>query len=229
MKRVRLIGGMSWESSAEYYRILNQTINKKLGGHHSCECIIYSIDFEKFQQFQHENNWQAVTDMLVQAAQSLQMCGAELLALCANTAHKMAPDVCRSISIPLVHIVDATAEEIKKQNINNVGLIGTKFTMEEDFYKDRLTEKYGLKVFIPKSNDIQTIHKIIFEELVFGIVKEQSKLEYLQIMKRLIDEGAEGVILGCTEIPHLIIKSDCDYPIFDTTLLHAKKIVEMVL
>jgi len=229
MKRIGLIGGMSWESSAEYYRILNQTINKRLGGHHSCECVMFSIDFEKFQQFQHEDNWQGVTDMLVNAAQILETSGAELIALCANTAHKMAPEVCAATHIPLVHIVDATAEAIKKQNIKRIGLIGTKFTMEEAFYKNWLIEKHGLEVVVPDSKEIQTIHKVIFEELVFGVVNDKSKQAYLQIMQHLIERGAEGVILGCTEIPHLISQFDCAYPIFDTTTLHAEKIVELAL
>lgn len=229
MKRIGLIGGMSWESSAEYYRILNQTINKRLGGHHSCECVMFSIDFEKFQQFQHEDNWQGVTDMLVNAAQILEASGAELIALCANTAHKMAPEVCAATHIPLVHIVDATAEAIKKQNIKRIGLIGTKFTMEEAFYKNWLIEKHGLGVVVPDSKEIQTIHKVIFEELVFGVVNDKSKQAYLQIMQHLIERGAEGVILGCTEIPHLISQLDCSYPIFDTTTLHAERIVELAL
>ncbi|NWJ51337.1 MAG: aspartate/glutamate racemase family protein [Bacteroidetes bacterium] len=229
MKRIGLIGGMSWESSAEYYRILNQTINKRLGGHHSCECVMFSIDFEKFQQFQHEDNWQGVTDMLVNAAQILEASGAELIALCANTAHKMAPEVCAATHIPLVHIVDVTAEAIKKQNIKRIGLIGTKFTMEEAFYKNWLIEKHGLEVVVPDSKEIQTIHKVIFEELVFGVVNDKSKQAYLQIMQHLIERGAEGVILGCTEIPHLISQLDCAYPIFDTTTLHAEKIVELSL
>lgn len=229
MKRIGLIGGMSWESSAEYYRILNQMTNQRLGGHHSCECIMYSIDFDKFQKFQHEDNWSSVADMLVEAAQSLEASGAELLALCANTAHKMAPEVCAATTIPLVHIVDATAEAIKKQNIQRIGLIGTRFTMEEDFYKKRLIEKHGLEVIVPDNQDIKAIHKVIFEELVFGVVNDKSKQEYLRIMRRLIDRGAEGVILGCTEIPHLISQIDCSYPIFDTTTLHAEKLIELAL
>ncbi len=229
MKTIGLIGGMSWESSAVYYDIINKTVKEKLGGHHSCECLMYSVDFARIEKLQHQGDWEQLTEIMVDVAKKLERGGAELLVICTNTMHKMAPEVEKSIGIPVVHIVDTIADRIKEQNLSKVALLGTRFTMEQDFYKGRLTEKHGIEVIIPDTAGIETVHRIIYQELVLGTIREQSRQEYMDIIEELIGRGAQGIILGCTEIPLLIKQEDCTVPVFDTTTIHAIKAVEQAL
>ena len=229
MKTIGIIGGMSWESSAVYYDIINKTVKEKLGGHHSCECLMYSVDFAVIEKLQHEGNWGQLTRIMIDAARRLEKGGAELLVIATNTMHKMAPDVERNIGIPLIHIVDAIADKIRLQGLSKVALLGTRFTMEQDFYKGRLTEKHGIEVVIPDLPGVETIHRIIYQELVHGIIKEESRQEYLRIIQNLMNCGAQGIILGCTEIPLLVKQSDCAVPVFDTTTIHAVRAVEIAL
>lgn len=229
MKIIGLLGGMSWESSLVYYKIVNEKVKEKLGGHHSCECVMYSVDFDIIKKLQFEGNWNELTRIMIDAAKKIERGGAEMLAICTNTMHKMVPDIEKEISIPIVHIADATAEIIKSKGIKKVALLGTRFTMEQDFYKGRLIEKHGIDVVIPEGKDLEQVHSIIYNELVLGEIKPSSKEIYKQIIKRLVERGAEGVILGCTEIPLLIQQSDCPVPVFDTTLIHAEKTVEFAI
>ena len=229
MKTIGLIGGMSWESSLEYYRIINETTKRKLGGFHSAKSILYSVDFEEIERLQHQGAWDDLTKIMIRAAQSLERAGAELLVICTNTMHKMADDVQTSIRIPLLHIADATAEQIKLLNLHTVGLLGTKFTMEQDFYRGRLSEKFGLEVLIPADDERDIVHRVIYDELCLGKIRESSKFEYLRTINNLVKRGAQGIILGCTEIPLLLKQEDVAVPIFDTTTLHAKHAVEVAL
>ncbi|MCD6347979.1 MAG: aspartate/glutamate racemase family protein [Bacteroidales bacterium] len=229
MKTIGMIGGMSWESSLEYYRILNELIKEKLGGLHSAQCLMHSVDFDPIAQLQHDNNWEELTRIMVEAGQKLEAGGADCILICTNTMHKMADDVARGVSVPLIHIVDATADEIIRKDLNTVALLGTRFTMEQDFYKGRLSEKHGLEVLTPDDKDMDLIHSIIYEELCMGDIREESKKIYLEIIKKLIDQGAEGIILGCTEIPLLVKQEDVSVPIFDTTQLHAEAAVDFAL
>jgi aspartate racemase len=229
MKIIGLIGGMSWESSAVYYDIINKTVKEKLGGHHSCECLMYSVDFAEIERLQHLGDWDQLTRIMVEAAQRLERGGAELLVIATNTMHKMAPEVEKNIGIPLVHIVDAIADKIKEKKLTKVALLGTRFTMEQDFYKGRLTEKHGIQVIIPDLSGIETVHRIIYKELVLGMIKEESRKEYVRIIQELIGRGAQGIILGCTEIPLLVRQEDCTVPVFDTTAIHAIKAVEVAM
>ncbi|MCX6132334.1 MAG: aspartate/glutamate racemase family protein [Ignavibacteriales bacterium] len=229
MKTIGLIGGMSWESSLEYYRIINETTKQKLGGFHSSQSILYSVDFEEVERLQHQAKWDELTELMVSAAQSLEKAGAELLVICTNTMHKMADDVQASISIPLLHIVDATAKQIQLQNLHTVGLLGTKFTMEQDFYRGRLSEKFGLKVLTPGDDEREIVHSVIYNELCQGEVKEPSRAAYVRIISNLVKRGAQGIVLGCTEIPLLVKQKDVAVPMFDTTSIHAKHAVEVAL
>ncbi len=229
MKTIGLIGGMSWESSAVYYDILNKTVKERLGGHHSCDCLMYSVDFDVVEKLQHQGNWEQLTRMMVDAARRLERGGAELLVIATNTMHKMAPEVERSIGIPLIHIVDAVAEKISEAGLTKVALLGTRFTMEQDFYKGRLTEKHGIEVLVPDLPGIERVHRIIYDELVHGRILDASRKEYLGIIEGLVNRGAEGIILGCTEIPLLVRQSDCTVPVFDTTTIHALKAVSVSL
>jgi aspartate racemase len=229
MKTIGLIGGMSWESSAVYYDILNKTVKERLGGHHSCDCLMYSVDFDVVEKLQHQGNWEQLTRMMVDAARRLERGGAELLVIATNTMHKMAPEVERSIGIPLIHIVDAVAEKIREAGLTKVALLGTRFTMEQDFYKGRLTEKHGIEVLVPDLPGIERVHRIIYDELVHGRILDASRKEYLGIIEGLVNRGAEGIILGCTEIPLLVRQSDCTVPVFDTTTIHALKAVSVSL
>ncbi|MBT4408755.1 MAG: aspartate/glutamate racemase family protein [Bacteroidetes bacterium] len=224
-----MIGGMSWESSLEYYRILNEQIKQKLGGLHSAQCLMYSVDFGPIAQLQHDNDWEELSRIMVETGQRLEKGGADFIIICTNTMHKMAKEVGAGISIPLIHIADTTAEEIKRQGLNTVALLGTRFTMEQDFYKGRLAEKHGLKVLTPDDTDMDTIHRIIYKELCLGTILKDSKTEYLRIIEKLIDQGAEGIILGCTEIPLLVKQKDVSVPILDTTQLHAEAAVEFAI
>ena len=229
MKTIGLIGGMSWESSLEYYRLINQMVKEKLGEPHSAKSIMYSVDFAEYEKLQHEGKWAELTEKMVDIGQSLEQAGSDLVLICTNTMHKMAPEVQDSIEIPLLHIADAAADEIKSQNIKKVGLLGTKFTMEEDFYKGRLKEKHNIDVIIPKQEERDKVHKVIYQELISGIINDDSRREFQAIIKNLKTRGAEGVVLGCTEIPLLIKEKDSVIPVFDTTMLHARKAVEMAL
>lgn len=222
MKTIGLIGGMSWESSLEYYRIINEKVKQELGGLHSAQSLMYSVDFEQIKILQHEGKWDELTTIMIDAAKRLEKGGAEMIVICTNTMHRMADDVQKNINLPLIHIVDTTAKSVLANNIKKIGLLGTKFTMEQDFYKKRLFEKYELGVVIPNGSDRELVHKIIYNELCLGIIKENSKKEYLRIVDNLIQNGAEGIILGCTEIPLLIKQEDVAVPIFDTTTLHAE-------
>ena len=229
MKTIGLIGGMSWESSLEYYRILNEATKQKLGGLHSSKCILLSVDFAEIERLQHEGQWDALTQIMIRSAQSLELAGAELILIATNTMHKMADDVQANIGIPLLHIADAAAAEIQKQNLGTVGLLGTKFTMEQDFYKGRLSEKFGLKVLVPAEHDRDIVHRVIYHELCLGQTKPASNAEYIRIMNDMVERGAQGIVLGCTEIPLLVQQSDVRVPIFDTTTIHARHAVEAAL
>ncbi|MCJ7570828.1 MAG: aspartate/glutamate racemase family protein [Candidatus Thermoplasmatota archaeon] len=228
MKIIGLIGGTTWISTLEYYRIINETVNEKLGGKHSASCILYSVDYEE-TIIKNYDNWNEIAKSFIYAAKTLEKAGAQLIIICANTIHKIADEVENSINIPFIHIADATGEKIKEKNLKKVGLLGTKYTMSEDFYKKRLNDKYGIETIIPSNQDQETIDYIICEELTFNIIKKSSKQNYIKIIKKLISNGAEGIILGCTEIPLLIKSSGIDIPMFDTTSIHAKKAVEYSL
>ena len=229
MKTIGLLGGMSWESTALYYKWINELVKEKLGGLHSAKIAMVSLDFQEIEDLQHRSEWEASGEILSKAAQQIEAAGADFLLICTNTMHKVAPQVEAAINIPLLHIADATADAIKQQGINTIGLLGTNFTMEQDFYAGRLSEKHGLKVLIPNQRDREIVHRVIYDELVLGNVKEASRNEYLHIMAQLQDEGAQGVIEGCTEIVMLVQQKHTVIPLFDTTAIHAKKAVEMAL
>ncbi|MFE5322215.1 aspartate/glutamate racemase family protein [Paenibacillus sp. NPDC056579] len=229
MKTIGLIGGMSWESSLLYYQIINQHVKKRLGGHHSAKSLMYSVDFHEIKTLQHQGNWAEATKIMIESAQKLEKSGADLIVICTNTMHKMAHEVEEAVSIPLIHIADSTANEIVKDGIQKVALLGTAFTMEQDFYKGRLSEKFGLEVIVPNEVDRSVVHDIIYQELCLGIINEESKQMYLKIINDLIQQGAEAVILGCTEITLLISQDDCVIPVYDTTRLHAVSAVDFAL
>ena len=229
MKTIGLLGGMSWESTALYYQWINELVKEKLGGLHSAKIAMVSLDFQEIEDLQHRSEWEASGEILSKAAQQIEAAGADFLLICTNTMHKVAPQVEAAINIPLLHIADATADAIKQQGINTIGLLGTNFTMEQDFYAGRLSEKHGLRVLIPNQQDREIVHRVIYDELVLGNVKEASRNEYLRIMAQLQDEGAQGVIEGCTEIVMLVQQKHTTIPLFDTTAIHAKKAVEMAL
>ncbi|MBO8157277.1 MAG: aspartate/glutamate racemase family protein [Bacillaceae bacterium] len=228
MKTIGLIGGMSWESSLEYYRLINQLVKEELGGLHSAQSLMYSVDFEEIERYQREDKWDKATDLLKDIACRLEKAGADLLLICSNTMHKMAEDVRSSIAIPLIHIGEATADAIEKKEMKRVGLLGTKYTMEQDFYMTKLMER-GIEVLIPEKEQRQCVNRVIFEELCRGDFFDTSKEAYIQIIQDLAERGAEGIILGCTEIPLLIKQEDSPVPLFDTTYIHAKKAVEIAL
>lgn len=222
MKTIGLIGGMSWESTVSYYQIINTVIKEKLGGLNSSKCIIYSVNFHEIEECQSKGDWEKSGEILIEAAQSLERGGAELILICTNTMHKVFNQIQESISMPMLHIAEATAEELINKNIKKVALLGTKYTMEQDFYKSKLNEK-GIEVIIPDEKDRNIINYTIFSELCLGIISEKSKREFLRIIDILIEQGAQGVILGCTEIGLLIQQNDTKAPLFDTTLIHAQK------
>ena len=229
MKTIGLIGGLSWESSIEYYRIINETVKDKLGGLHSAKIMMYSFDFEEIKEMQHQGKWDEAAQAMIPAAKRLEKAEADCVVICSNTMHKMAEAVQDAIGIPLLHIADATAETIKSQGLKTVGLLATKFTMEEEFYQGRLIEKHGLEVIIPKREERLIVHKIIYEELCLGRILHSSKEQYKKIIDNLVERGAGGIILGCTEITLLIKEEDCEFPVFDTTLIHAQSAVEYAL
>ena len=224
-----MIGGMSWESSLEYYRIVNETIKTRLGGFHSAKCILYSVDFEEVERLQHLGDWDELTRLMIDAARRLEGAGADFLIICTNTMHKMADEVQEVIRIPILHIVDVTAEAIRTNEEKRVGLLGTKFTMEQDFYKGRLRDKHGLEVLIPGEEERQVVHDILYSELCLGEIKELSKGKFKNIIQNLVDRGAQGVILGCTEIPLIVSQVDYAIPVYDTTTLHAQAAIDFAL
>lgn len=229
MKTIGLLGGMSWESTLGYYRAINEGVRHALGGLHSAEIAMYSIDFEPLEQLQHAGDWEGTTRILSAAAHKIESAGADFLLLCTNTMHKVAPAVEAAISIPLLHIADATAEVLVNEGIRSVGLLGTAFTMEQDFYKARLTGNYGLDVLVPGEQDRALVHRVIYEELCLGKIIPRSRAEYLRIIGAMAAAGAEAVILGCTEIGLLVNQADTQVRLFDTTAIHAAKAVENAL
>ncbi|MDH2309154.1 aspartate/glutamate racemase family protein [Methylobacterium brachiatum] len=229
MRTIGLLGGMSWESSAEYYRILNQGVRDRLGPTASARCVLWSFNFAEIEELQHRGDWDGLTTRMVDAARRLEACGADLLLICTNTMHRMAPAVEAAVRVPLLHIADPTAERIKAAGFRKVGLLGTAFTMEHAFYKGRLAERYGLDVIVPGRDDRATVHRIIYEELVTGRVIPESRAAYRAIMTRLVEDGAEAIILGCTEIMLLVQAADSPVPLFDTTALHAEAAIEIAL
>jgi aspartate racemase len=229
MKTIGLLGGMSWESTESYYRLINETVKQKLGGLHSAKIILYSVDFAEIEKLQHQGEWDKTAYILKKAAQGIEKAGADFILICTNTMHLVAPEIRACINIPLLHIADATAEEIVKAGIKKIGLLGTAFTMEEDFYKGRLESEYVLEVITPNAGDRQIVHQIIYDELCLGKIEDSSRNEYLRIIDKLIEQGAEGVILGCTEITLLVKPEQTDTRLFDTTTIHALKAVEEAL
>lgn len=222
MKVIGLIGGMSWESSAVYYQLINRRIQDLLGGVHNAKIILYSLDFGEIEALQRVGNWKEMGVILGDVAETMEKAGAEMLVLCTITMHKLAPAIESRIEIPFIHIADVTGDAIETKGLKTVGLLGTQFTMEQKFYKDRLKNRYDLNIITPTLKDRKEVHRIIYDELVKGIILEESRQTYIQIIQRLIDKGAEGVILGCTEIPLLICDEDCTIPVFNTTALHAE-------
>lgn len=221
MKTIGLIGGMSWESTVSYYKIINETIKEKLGGLHSAKILLYSVDFEEIEKCQSTDNWDKSAEILTDVAKKLEIAGADFIVICTNTMHKVVPQIEQNINIPILHIADATAIALKNANIKKIALLGTKYTMTQDFYKNRLISK-GFSVITPKNEDIEIVNRIIYDELCLGIISEKSKNEYIRIINELKSNGAEGVILGCTEIGLLIKQNNSCIPVFDTTLIHAK-------
>lgn len=221
MKTIGLIGGLSWESSAEYYRIINQTIRDRIGGLASAQSLMYSVNFAEIERYQHAGEWDQATAVIQDAARRLERGGADFIVICSNTMHRMAGEVAASVSIPLLHIADPTAEQVQAHGFTRVGLLGTAFTMEQSFYIGRVRDHYGLDVMVPEQADRAIVHRVIYDELVQGQVKQESKAEYIRIMKTLADQGAQCLILGCTEIMLLVGAHDSPVPVFDTTTLHA--------
>jgi len=229
MKTIGLLGGMSWESTVGYYRAINEGVKKSLGGLHSAKIILYSVDFDPIEKLQHQGDWEGTENILSEAALSIQAAGADFLLICTNTMHKVAPEIEKAVQIPLLHIADATAELLVNKGIKTVGLLGTAFTMEHDFYKGRLTKEYGLKVLVPDDADRDIVHHVIYQELCLGQTIESSKAEYIRIIEHLSDQGAEAVILGCTEIGMLVNQTDTHVKLYDTTAIHAAKAVEYAI
>jgi aspartate racemase len=226
---IGLIGGMSWESSAEYYRIINREVRNRLGGVHSARSLMWSVDFGEIEQLQHRGDWDELTRRMIDAAVRLERGGADFVLLCTNTMHRMADDIAAAVDIPLLHIADPTAEKIQAAGFGKVGLLGTAFTMEQDFYKGRLEKVFGLDVLVPDADDRLIVHDIIYKELVAGEVRPESRMAYRGIIARLVARGAQAIILGCTEIMLLVSEADSTVPLFDTTALHALAAVDRAL
>ncbi|WP_071429168.1 aspartate/glutamate racemase family protein [Angelakisella massiliensis] len=222
MKTIGLIGGMSWESTVTYYKVINETVKEKLGGLHSAKCLLYSVDFEEIEACQAQGQWEESGIILTQAAQALERAGADFLVICTNTMHKVAPQIQRDVSIPLLHIAKATARQLHRQGITRVGLLGTRYTMEQDFYKEVLRQE-GIQVLIPGEKDRNLVNDVIYHQLCLGIISPQSRKEYLRIIGELAEQGAQGVILGCTEIGLLVSQENTSVPLFDTTLIHGRQ------
>ena len=229
MKTIGLIGGMSWESTVPYYRQINQAVKQRLGGLHSAKIILYSVDFHEIERLQHAGDWDAAGARMADAAQALERAGADFLVLCTNTMHKVAAAIEAAAAIPLFHIADPTADEIKQAGLSKIGLLGTRFTMEQAFYKDRLQERHGLQILTPGPEDREVVHRIIYDELCLGQVTEASRAEYRRVIASLVAQGAQAIILGCTEISLLIGAADSPVPLFDTTSIHARKAADWAL
>jgi aspartate racemase len=229
MKTIGLIGGMSWESSLEYYRIVNEAVKEHLGGFHSAKCVMFSVDFEEIERFQHQGDWDKAEEVLVDAARHVERGGAEFLLICTNTMHLLAEAVAAAVDIPLLHIVDVAAEAIRTRGQKTVGLLGTRFTMERDFYRGRLQDRHGISVLIPEEEERKVIHSILYNELCLGEIRRASQDTFRRIIDRLAARGAEGVILGCTEIPLIVNQEDYELPLYDTTSLHARAAVTLAL
>ena len=229
MKVIGLIGGMSWNSSLEYYRLINEVVSRKLGGLHSARIVLYSLDFEEIERAQKESRWHDAADILSRAGMALKRAGADFLLICTNTMHKVADEVGESAGLPILHIVDVTGNAIKEQGLSKVGLLGTRFVMAEQFYRDRLRKRFNIDVVVPAEDDQAVVHWIIYDELCRGKVRDLDRQSCLQIIDKLIERGAEGIVLGCTELPLLIRPGDVRVPVFDTTRLHAEAAVELAL
>ncbi|AWI81130.1 aspartate racemase [Parazoarcus communis] len=229
MKTIGLIGGMSWESTMPYYRIINETVRDRLGGLHSARIVLISVDFHEIERLQSNGQWDEAGDLMADAARSLELAGADFIVLCTNTMHKVAHAIQSAVAIPMLHIADPTAAAIKRAGFSRVGLLGTRFTMEQDFYRHRLEEQHGIEVLVPNDADRADVHRIIYDELCLGTVLPASRTLYCDIITRLVDRGAEAIILGCTEISLLIRASDVKIPLFDTTAIHACHAAELAL
>jgi len=229
MKTIGLIGGMSWESSIEYYRIINEEARARLGKLHSAQSLMYSVDFAGIEEMQREGRWEEATECMIDAARRLEKGGADFVVICTNTMHRMADEVQASIGIPVLHVVDAAADAVKSKGLRSVGLLGTRFTMEEEFYRGRLARKHGLEVHVPEPGDRERVHRVIYDELIAGELRQQSREAFLRIIEALVARGAQGIILGCTEIGLLVKDGDCSVPLFDTTRIHALAAVEQAL
>lgn len=229
MKTIGLIGGMSWESTVPYYRLLNEGVRQQLGGLHSAKCILVSVDFHDIERMQQAGDWDAAGEVLANAARSLEAAGADFILLCTNTMHKVAANIEAAVAIPLLHIADATAAAIKQAGCRRVGLLGTKFTMQQPFYRERLSEQHGIEVLLPTEAEQDSLHQIIYQELCQGVIDPESKQTVRKMMAGLAWQGVEGIILGCTEIGLLVGKADAAVPLFDTTVIHAKAAVELAL
>lgn len=229
MKTIGLIGGMSWESTIPYYRHINETVKQRLGGLHSAKVILFSVDFHDIEQLQHAGKWDEAGAVLADAARVLERAGADLIVVCTNTMHKVAPAIQAAVRIPLLHIADPTARAIKQAGLHTVGLLGTRFTMEQAFYRDRLQHDHGINVLVPDAADRETVHRIIYKELCLGLVKDASRDTYRAAIARLVAQGAQAVILGCTEISLLVGPEDAAVPLFDTTAIHAQAAAEFAL
>lgn len=228
MKTIGLLGGMSWESTVTYYQIVNEVTKRELGGLHSAKVLLYSVDFSEIEKCQAEGDWAKSADILSEAAKSLEKAGADFIIICTNTMHKVAPQIQSRIGIPIIHIAESTADVLKQRNIQKVALLGTKYTMTQDFYKDKLAEA-GISVLIPDDASIEIVNDIIYNELCLGIISPQSKKKYIAIIEKLAQRGAQGVILGCTEIGLLVQQKDTSLPVFDTTQIHAEKAALLAL
>ena len=228
MKTIGLVGGMSWESTIPYYRIINEEVKNRLGGLHSAKIVLYSVEFDEIEKCQSNGEWEKSGDILGNAAKAVESAGADFLLICTNTMHKVVPQIASMIDIPIIHIADATADELEKNNTRSIGLLGTKYTMTQDFYKQRLIDR-GIRVLIPDEGDIETVNTVIFDELCVGKISDVSREKLKEIITKLKCKGAEGVILGCTEIGLLIHQSDVDIPVFDTTVIHARKAAELAI
>lgn len=229
MKTIGLIGGMSWESSIEYYRIINEAARARLGGLHSAKSLMVTVDFAEIEKLQHEDRWDEAAQILIRCAHDLEKGGADFIVLCTNTMHKLADQLTANVKIPFLHIADATAEKVRAAGIQHIGLLGTRFTMEHDFYKGRLIHNYGLDVLVPNQEDRDVIHRVIYDELVQGRTLDSSRSEYRRILENLAEQGAQGIILGCTEIELLVSQADSPLPLFPTTTIHALAAVEYAL
>lgn len=229
MKTIGMLGGMSWESTASYYKAINESVKRQLGGLHSAKICMYSVDFAEIEKLQHQGRWDETADILSKAARGIEAGGADFLLICTNTMHKVAPQIESSLSIPLLHIADATGEKLVADGISKVGLLGTRFTMEQGFYKQRITDKFDIDVIVPNGDEQTMIHDIIYHELCLGVIEDASRRQYLEVINALHQRGAEAIILGCTEIALLVQQEDTNVPLYDTTAIHAEAAVVLAL